>query len=113
MYKNDTTKAQSAQTQMYDLKVNAIEMLMREFLDWDRAGKELENAHICNIATGIHWSIQQLLRSWFDFGDHDVAVFWDEINDGAEVGPMIEMLAEIQASRDYSETVNAVLHGGA
>jgi hypothetical protein len=33
--------------------------------------------------------------------------------DGAEVGPMIEMLAEVQASRDYSETINAVRYGGA
>ncbi|MFA4974567.1 MAG: hypothetical protein WC683_18320 [bacterium] len=110
---HDTTIAQSAQTQMYDLKVQAIEMLMREFQDTEARSKECTSITTHNIATGIHWSIQQLLKSWFDFGDHDVAVFWDEINDGAEVGPMIEMLAEVQASRDYSETINAVRYGGA
>jgi len=108
-----TTSLAESQQQLYDLKVEAIEMLVNEYRDVEQKAIEWEAIETRHIATGIHWSIQQLLKSWFDFSDHDVAVFWDEINDGAAVGPMIAALAEVSASRDYSETVGAVMYGGA
>lgn len=110
---HDTTNAQSAQTQMYDMKVSAIEALVAEYKDMVAEAEYHQNAEAWSATGGMQRAADLLLKKWYGFEARELAVFWEEVNSGAGVAGMIGALQSVVASRAYAETINSVIHGGA